>query len=133
MSQFHETRMGMDHYLKNFPRLVNAAERIANALEGKPASGVPNHDNDNTPHCCILDAGNFTMDMASASSGGVIVMQNGETLVFMDAETSGIMPYNSLVELVSVVLSEKINNTKIKSIDAMFVKDNKAYIVFFTQ
>ena len=70
MADFHETRMGQEFFLKNFPKLIKEVGRIADSLEGKKS--VPSMSN-NTILCQKIDEKVFADVLADVTKGDVTV------------------------------------------------------------
>ena len=70
MANFHETRMGQEFFLKNFPKLVKDVGRIADAMEGKNI--LPSVNNDTIP-CQRIDENVFADVLSKVTKGDVTV------------------------------------------------------------
>lgn len=70
MVQFHETRMGQEFFLKNFPKLVKEVGRIADSLEGRNRMSSISS---NTILCQKIDENVFADILANVTKGDVTV------------------------------------------------------------
>ena len=70
MADFHETRMGQEFFLKNFPKLIKEVGRIADSLEGKNHMSSMSND---TILCQKIDEKVFADILADVTKGDVTV------------------------------------------------------------
>ena len=125
MSEFHETRMGQEFYLKNFPKLIKEMGRIADALER-----VAPAPNTNTILCQKIDEGVFERELEKVTNGDVTV---GYDFKAVPSFTSQKMNKELSFNEISAHLKKIIKNQTekdVENIENVSAKDGYVFIAF---
>ena len=129
MADFHETRMGQEFFLKNFPKLIKEVGRIADALEGTimlPAA------QSNTIYCQKIDEIAFAEILSEVSKDDVTVGYISRSIPnFRSKSMNRELTFQEAVfHLKNVV--KKFIGKEVKNVENVNAREGFVYIAFTT-
>ena len=127
MAEFHETRMGQEFYLKNFPKLVKEMGRIADALENN--NTLPAVQND-TLYCQKVDEKTFADALSEISNGNVSVGYFSKSIpMFRSKNPDKELCFDETAPYLKKVM-QKIIGKEVKDVENINARCGFVYIAF---
>ena len=127
MSNFHETRMGHDFFLRDVPRIIRGLENIGQQLEKQ-------NQKDNELHCLLVPFSTFHKYLLECAGDKPVDFHLG--LIhgdFVDAETGEILSVATVQDVADAVLKKCQPSLTACSVQNVFYENENIYFLYLNK